>query len=161
MSPPENLASLASPRRGANKHLGLPGVFLENNARRQRLWVILPLLLVLVPHAARLPVWISLAWLACAGLSLFAADRGRPPVGGVGKAVLALGGAAGVLLQFGTVIGPAGGVALLVFLSGAKLLEEIPHPSREQVVQALQGNLCRCTGYHKIVRAIERAAEGR
>ncbi|MBM4181127.1 MAG: DUF3488 domain-containing transglutaminase family protein [Betaproteobacteria bacterium] len=105
------------------KHLGLPGVFLENDTRRQRLWVILPLLLVLAPHAARLPIWISLAWLACAGLSLFAAERGRPPVGGVGKAVLALGGAAGVLLQFGTVIGPAGGVALLVFLSGAKLLE--------------------------------------
>ncbi len=94
-----------------------------SGARRQRLWVILPLLLVLAPHAARLPVWISLAWLACAGLSLYAADRGRPPLGRIGKAVLALGGAAGVLLQFGTLIGPAGGVALLVFLSGAKLLE--------------------------------------
>jgi protein-glutamine gamma-glutamyltransferase len=37
--------------------------------------------------------------------------------------LLALAGVAGVLLQFGTVIGPQGGVALLVFLSGAKLLE--------------------------------------
>ncbi|HNS50372.1 MAG TPA: FAD binding domain-containing protein [Anaerolineae bacterium] len=44
-------------------------------------------------------------------------------------------------------------------MSGAKLLEEIPHPSREQIVEGLQGNLCRCTGYDKIVRAIERAAE--
>lgn len=109
--------------QGAKQHLGLPGRFLESGARRQRLWVILPLLLVLVPHAARLPAWISLAWLACAGLSLFAAERGRPPLGRLGKTVLALGGVAGVLLQFGTVIGPAGGVALLIFLSGAKLLE--------------------------------------
>jgi transglutaminase-like putative cysteine protease len=37
--------------------------------------------------------------------------------------LLSLAGVAGVLLQFGTVIGPQGGVALLVFLSGAKLLE--------------------------------------
>ncbi|KAF0168139.1 MAG: transglutaminase, partial [bacterium] len=55
--------------------------------------------------------------------SLYAAERGRPPLGRLAKAVLALGGAAGVLLQFGTLIGPASGVALLVFLSGAKLLE--------------------------------------
>jgi transglutaminase-like putative cysteine protease len=39
------------------------------------------------------------------------------------KMLLSLAGVAGVLLQYGTVIGPQGGVALLVFLSGAKLLE--------------------------------------
>jgi len=42
-------------------------------------------------------------------------------------------------------------------MAGASLLEEIPHPTREQIVAGLTGNLCRCTGYYKIVRAIERA----
>ena len=45
-------------------------------------------------------------------------------------------------------------------MSGANLLEEIAHPDREQIIVGLHGNLCRCTGYHKIVRALERAAEG-
>jgi carbon-monoxide dehydrogenase medium subunit len=45
-------------------------------------------------------------------------------------------------------------------MSGANLLAEIHKPTREQIVAGLHGNLCRCTGYYKIVRAIERAAEG-
>ena len=44
-------------------------------------------------------------------------------------------------------------------MSGANLLAEIPHPTREQIIEGLHGNLCRCTGYYKIVRAIEKAAK--
>ncbi len=44
-------------------------------------------------------------------------------------------------------------------MAGASLLEEVPHPAREQIIAGLSCNLCRCTGYYKIVRAIEKAAE--
>ncbi|MDQ1300311.1 MAG: hypothetical protein QG637_228 [Chloroflexota bacterium] len=46
-----------------------------------------------------------------------------------------------------------------ILMSAANLLEEFPQPTADQVKQALTGNLCRCTGYYKIVEAIARAAD--
>ncbi len=38
------------------------------------------------------------------------------------------------------------------------LLDENPHPTEAEIRHALEGNLCRCTGYHNIVRAVQAAA---
>ncbi|HKW07375.1 MAG TPA: (2Fe-2S)-binding protein [Candidatus Dormibacteraeota bacterium] len=46
-----------------------------------------------------------------------------------------------------------------ILLSAKALLESNPIPSRDEVREALAGNLCRCTGYAKILDAVELAAE--
>ncbi len=44
-------------------------------------------------------------------------------------------------------------------LAAVSLLQENAHPSEQEVRSALEGNLCRCTGYHNIVKAILAAAD--
>jgi carbon-monoxide dehydrogenase small subunit len=47
-----------------------------------------------------------------------------------------------------------------ILLTAKALLDRNPHPSRDEIRAALSGNLCRCTGYTKILQAVELAAGG-
>src|SRR5215831_9306767 len=44
-------------------------------------------------------------------------------------------------------------------MAATSLLAENPHPTEQEVREGLEGNLCRCTGYHNIVRAVLDAAD--
>ena len=46
-----------------------------------------------------------------------------------------------------------------MILAAYQMLERYPKPTEEQIRHQLEGNLCRCTGYHNIVKAIQWAAE--
>jgi len=46
-----------------------------------------------------------------------------------------------------------------MILSAKALLDQSPTPNKEEISRGLSGNLCRCTGYKKIVEAVEAAAE--
>ena len=47
-----------------------------------------------------------------------------------------------------------------MLMTAKALLDQNPHPSRDEIKEAISGNLCRCTGYTKIVDAIEAVAKG-
>jgi aerobic carbon-monoxide dehydrogenase small subunit len=46
-----------------------------------------------------------------------------------------------------------------MIISAIDLLNHNPNPSEEEIREGLEGNLCRCTGYHNIVKAVKNAAE--
>lgn len=46
-----------------------------------------------------------------------------------------------------------------MIISAAALLERNPHPTEDEIREAISGNLCRCTGYAQIVKAVQIAAE--
>jgi len=45
-----------------------------------------------------------------------------------------------------------------MIMVAADLLRHTPDPSEDEIRHALEGNICRCTGYHNIVRAVQAAA---
>ena len=45
-----------------------------------------------------------------------------------------------------------------ILLASKSLLEDNPRPTRDEIREALAGNLCRCTGYTKILQAVELAS---
>jgi aerobic carbon-monoxide dehydrogenase small subunit len=47
-----------------------------------------------------------------------------------------------------------------MLMSAGHLLEQNPHPTEEEIRKALQGNICRCTGYVNIVEAVKAVADG-
>ena len=44
-------------------------------------------------------------------------------------------------------------------MAATDLLSRNPNPSEEEIREGLEGNLCRCTGYHNIVKAVQAAAQ--
>jgi carbon-monoxide dehydrogenase small subunit len=44
-------------------------------------------------------------------------------------------------------------------MSAKALLDQNPHPARDEIKEGISGNICRCTGYYQIVEAIELAAQ--
>jgi len=46
-----------------------------------------------------------------------------------------------------------------ILLSAKALLDEIPRPTEDEIKEALAGNLCRCTGYYSIIKAVMAAAQ--
>jgi aerobic carbon-monoxide dehydrogenase small subunit len=47
-----------------------------------------------------------------------------------------------------------------MIMQAVDLLAENPDPTEEEVRLGMEGNLCRCTGYHNIVKSVLHAAEG-
>jgi carbon-monoxide dehydrogenase small subunit len=45
-----------------------------------------------------------------------------------------------------------------MIMAAAGLLKDNPHPSEEEIYEGLEGNICRCTGYINIVKAVKQAA---
>ena len=48
-----------------------------------------------------------------------------------------------------------------MLMSATALLNEKPKPTKEDIKESIHGNICRCTGYNSIIRAIEAVAEGK
>lgn len=96
--------------------------------------------------------------LACSTLALQVAGRRVETVEGLARQ-----GRISVLQQaFHEKLGTQCGFCTPGMIMAAEaLLRANPDPSRDQIKTALSGNLCRCTGYTKIIESVETAAAGR
>src|SRR6266567_1198603 len=63
--------------------------------------------------------------------------------------------------KFGCGQGGCGNCTPGMLMAAKALLDRNPSPSRDEVVEAISGNICRCTGYEPIINAILAAAGGR
>ncbi len=95
-------------------------------------------------------------WLSCLALPVEVEGREITTVEG-----MADGGQPHPLQSTFTALGAAqcGYCTPGILLTAKALLDATPTPTRDQIAQALSGNLCRCTGYVKIFEAVELAAE--
>ena len=44
-------------------------------------------------------------------------------------------------------------------MSAIELVEKNPNPSEQEICEGLEGNICRCTGYHNIVKSVQAGAQ--
>jgi 4-hydroxybenzoyl-CoA reductase subunit gamma len=94
-------------------------------------------------------------WLSCSTLALQMQNRRVETVEGLAKG----GRMSPLQQQFHEKLGAQCGFCTPGMITAAEaLLRHNPHPAREEIKAALAGNLCRCTGYVKIIEAVEAAA---
>jgi 4-hydroxybenzoyl-CoA reductase subunit gamma len=97
-------------------------------------------------------------WLSCSTLALQMQNRRVETVEGLAKG----GRMSPLQQQFHEKLGAQCGFCTPGMITAAEaLLRRNPEPSRDEIKAALAGNLCRCTGYVKIIEAVEAAAEVR
>ena len=96
------------------------------------------------PKSARLPVTTKVD-----GAEVTTVEGCRAPDGGLGPVQQAFWDCHGLQCGFCT---PGFVVSITAFLA------RVPHPSEREIREALSGNLCRCTGYDGIVRAVQSLA---
>ena len=99
----------------------------------------------------------GVATLSCLTLAVEVQDKGITTIEGLGEEE-SLDPVQEAFIESGAV--QCGYCTPGMILSGKGLLHENANPTREEIKEAIGGNLCRCTGYVKIIDAIEAAAHG-
>ena len=104
---------------------------------RETLWLTVTFVLAGLPHLLRLPLWISALIVILVGWRLYRAHLRLPAPAKWLLVIVAIGAAAGVLLQYRTLFGREAGVALLLIMLALKLLET--HTQREGMLLGFLG----------------------